>query len=383
MTKENLIIHVLQHFFCALIICIAVTAFTGYGCWVPDTPDNETVITPLDDLSLPARGFFMGILPIPSEEQSLVQSYAQAAQHAECAPVWSGGLGARGFWDYAESLAGGTGDLVVNSLIRSNGMFPIINFSFIDRDPATGLLIVKRPPDLPDATLSHTRWRQAYRDAVLDVVRTIRPRYISLGNEVNRWYEHYGADPENPDSFLHFVSLYEQLYDAVKKLSPQSYVFCIFSREVVAELREADLSVLQLFDPDKLDVIVCTSYPNSVRTNPSGGALQEPFNSPADIPDDYYSRIMSCFPDKPFGFSEVAWPSSEFFGGEQAQADFITAVSGRLTRGQGMSLHLLGWPWLHDLDENDTTGLIMRSGDEKEGYRVWKEISNATSNLLH
>jgi hypothetical protein len=32
------------------------------------------------------------------------------------------------------------------------------------------------------------------------------------------------------------VTLYEEIYDAVKELSPETKVFCTFAREVVAEI---------------------------------------------------------------------------------------------------------------------------------------------------
>jgi len=80
-------------------------------------------------------------------------------------------------------------------------------------------------------------------------------------------------------------------------------------------------------------------------------------------------------PGKPFGFSEIAWPSLDAFGGEDAQADFIIQCTGRLTRDRGINLHLFGWPWLHDLDENDNIGLIKINGTEKPAYTTWKTIS--------
>jgi hypothetical protein len=81
-----------------------------------------------------------------------------------------------------------------------------------------------------------------------------------------------------------------------------------------------------------MDLLVFTSYPYCVQW----------INRPSDIPDDYYSKALSYLPDKPLGFSELGCPSMDVFGGEQAQADFITQVVGRLTRGQEINLHLFG-----------------------------------------
>ncbi|HUS77680.1 MAG TPA: hypothetical protein VM050_03325 [Patescibacteria group bacterium] len=108
-------------------------------------------------------------------------------------------------------------------------------------------------------------------------VRASRPRLPSVGNEVNRLYEARGLNHSN--GFEYFVSLFERA-----------------RKEVVSELREADLDVLNLFDPDKLDILVFTRYPYVI---PSVNRLE-------DIPDDYYNREADYMPGKPFGFSDVA-----------------------------------------------------------------------------
>jgi len=352
-----------------MILSLAVPLVFS-GCSGSKGPEEETLITPADSPALPARGYLKGILPIPAAGQEITDAYAQAAQSAEFVPVWESGVGASGFWDYAGALKSGN---LVKSLVRGNGMFPIVNLSFIDKNPA-GSLTLKSPANLPNATLSDPAWRAAYNKAVLDAVRAVRPRYLSVGNEVNRWYEQYGAADNDANGFQHFVSLYGEIYDAVKTLSPDTIVFCVFSREIVDELREADLGVLAMFDPARLDLLVFTSYPHSVRKDKTGAVLAHPHNRPADIPDDYYARALTYFASKPFGFSEIAWPALDFYGGEQSQADFLSEVTGRLTGSQGINLRLLGWPWLHDLDANDSIGLIKRDGTEKPAYQAWKNL---------
>ncbi|MGB9634861.1 MAG: hypothetical protein ACPL0A_00120 [Candidatus Micrarchaeia archaeon] len=236
-------------------------------------------------------------------------------------------------------------------------MFPIVHMSFMDND-----LTLMVPPGMQNATLSNPKWRAAYKQAAIDVVKASHPKYLSLGNEVNRWYEKYGMD--GPNGFRNYVSLYEEIYDEVKKISPETKVFCVFAREIVSENREANLEVLRLFNPDKMDLLVFTSYPYATgKTDPSM------------IPDDYYSRAADYMPGKPFGFSEIAWPSLDVFGGEEAQAEFIMQATRRLTMDRGVNLQLFGWPWLHDLNENDAVGLIKVDGTEKLAYKTWKNIS--------
>jgi len=328
--------------FCAILLIgiVLISRFTKKEV----THIVTGTLTPEDSPQPPPRGFFMGVLPTTAQGQSFDDAYTQAALYSEFVPVWGKPTP---FYNLADELRGGWGQTFVKQLIRDNGMFPIIHLSFI----GSGVTLVT-PPGMENATLSDPAWRAIYKQAALDIVKAVRPRYLSLGNEVNRWYEKYGENGLN--GFKNYVSLYEEIYDEVKKISPETEVFCVFAREIVAENREANLEVLRLFNPNKMDLLVFTS---------------------SMIPDNYYSKAADYMPGKAFGFSEIAWPSLDVLGGEQAQADFIAQVTTRLTLDRGINLHLFGWPWLHDLNENDTIGLIKFNGTEKLGYAVWKNLS--------
>lgn len=318
----------------------------------------------IDEPELPGRGFFMGILPNPAENLDIKDSYQKAAEYSEFVPVWSSGTGASGFWDYADKLKGWWGNTFLKEYIRGNGMYPIIHFSFIDKDQ-NGKLILKTPKGIPNATLNDPEWRELYKLSIIDVANIAKPAYISIGNEVNRWYEQYGSSKDDPNGFQHFVSLYNEIYDLVKEITPDTTIFCVFSREIVDENRVADLDVLKMFDSNKLDVLVFTTYPIAVQG----------INNPSDIPVDYYFSAAQYIPGKPFGFSEIGWPTYDLAGGEKAQYDFLINLSSRLTLDQGIPLHLFMYCWLHDLEGGDTNGLINRNGAEKLGYNAWKQIS--------
>ena len=315
---------------------------------------RKPTVAPLDTFEEHSRDFLMGTLPMPEEGGELETAYAKAAQSSELVPVWGR---PSPFWEKVEDLEGWWGETFVEGLIRGNGMAPILHFSFIGED-----MTVSRPSGTT-YSLSSEEWRLMYKRAVIESVEATRPAYLSIGNEVNRWYEVYGLEGDN--GFQHWVSLYEEIYHEVKELSPETKVFCTFSREIVSELREADMSVIPLFDLDTLDIIVLTSYPHSVAS----------VNRPGDIPLDYYSSVTDLIPDKPLGFSEVTWPSTGAFGGEQAQADFITLLADDLTQDQGIDLEFIMWPWLHDLSVSDDTGLIDYNGVEKAGYVAWLDLS--------
>ncbi len=337
------------------LICLGLALAPAPGCGDPPV-SSVAGFAPLDAPALPPRGFFMGLLPTPRAGQTLAEAYAQAAAFADFTPVWGRPTP---FYDLAQELAGAWGQVFVAQYTRGNGLFPLVHLSFLGPD-----LTLAAPPGLAGATLADAAWRESYRAAALAVVRAVQPRYLSLGNEVNRWYEQHGARPDDPNGFQHFVSLYHEVYDAVKQLSPATQVCCTFAREIVAGHREADLAVLRLFDPAKLDMLLLTSYPSAV-----AGCRQ-----PADIPDDYYLRAERCLPGKPFGLSEAGWPALAALGGEQAQADFIAQLTGRLIRAQGLDLKLLGWPWLSALDRDDPVSLFRPDGTPRPALAAWQQV---------
>lgn len=341
-------------FFVLFIVCLLYTA-----CCNSNSHSEEAgIIVPLDAPQLPSRGFFMGILPTPANNQSFDEAYTQSAQHAEFVPVWGRPTP---FYNLAADLRGSWGETFVNKLIRGNGMFPIIHLSFFEGSGTN--IVLTKPPGMENATLNNPAWRSSYKQAAIDVLKASRPRYLSLGNEVNRWYEVYGTEGEN--GFIHYITLYEEIYDKIKKLSPQTVVFCTFAREIVCQNREANLEVLSLFNPNKVDMLIFTSYPYATGKS-----------SPSKLPDDYYAKAVAYMPGKPFGFSEIAWTALDAFGGEDAQEAFIRDVVNRLTRERGINLFFFGWCWLHDLSENDAAvGLIKFNGIPRKGYQTWMEIS--------
>jgi len=302
----------------------------------------------------------MGVLPTPAEGEVLADSYREASEVADFVPVWGR---PSPFYEVGKDLSGSWGRTFLVKYIRANGMFPVLCVSLLGPN-----MTLQTPPGLEGSSLADQRWREAYLDAVIEVVRSSRPLFLCVANEVNRWYERYGSGSANPNGFQHLVSLYEEIYDAVKAVSPETRVFCTFAREIVSENREADLGVLCMFDPERMDLLVLTSYPFAVRG----------INSPSDIPDDYYLEAAKYLPGKPLGFAEVGWPSSVEFGGQRGQADFLEQVSGRLTTGQGLDLLLLGYCWLHDITGGDALGLICRNGTRKLGYETWAEMFSGT-----
>lgn len=171
---------------------LGISSASGFlaTCGVAPTPTTEPAkLVPIDSPQLPSRGFFMGVLPTTARGQSFEDAYAQAARYSEFVPVWGKPTP---FYNLASDLRGSWGQIFVKQLIRGTGMYPIIHMSFIG-----GGETLITPPGMENSTLSDPLWRAAYKQAALDIVKDSRPLYLSLGNEVNRWYEKYGKDGPN------------------------------------------------------------------------------------------------------------------------------------------------------------------------------------------
>lgn len=49
---------------------------------------EERRLVPADSPEIPERRFFMGVLPVPGNDQSFEEAYHQASLYAEFSPVW-------------------------------------------------------------------------------------------------------------------------------------------------------------------------------------------------------------------------------------------------------------------------------------------------------
>ncbi len=339
----------------AIFFCMLLAASAMMISPIGLATDQEVRSGPIDDPDLPPIGFYRGILPVPADGESLDSAYLNVSSYSQFVPIWGR---PSPFYNLSDDLSGPWGDTFVDDLVRGNGMFPLVHLNFYREEG--GQLVLDSPANISSPSLNDTAWRNAYKKAALDVLNTERPRYISIGNEVNRWFEEYGTTDQD-NGFNLYVSLYEEIYLELKEVSPDTQVFCTFSREMVSEGREANLSVLELFNPSRMDLLMFTTYPYALSS----------VSEPADLPDDYYLRAFDHIDDMMFGFSEIGWPSDPLFGGEQGQVDLIENITWRLTRDQGIALHMLGWAHLTDLPGGGQTGLRHRNGTDKLSLEAW------------
>lgn len=319
--------------------------------------------TSADPYSFPIseRRFLLGIVPIPknfpnSSQEDLIDAYEMTGEIAEVVPVHD----PQSWIDKTEKLKK---NRVIEVLRDRFNLIPIISLGIMSVQNIDGKpqIVIEVPPDMPSTTtLKDQELRRRWVEEAVKIAREFKPRYLQLGNEVNFSYE------VNPETFEDYVSLYKEAYDAVKKASPNTKIFTVFSYNHLVKN-----SSWHLIDRlgGKYDLLGLNTYPWMI------------YDSPAKIPDDYYRQIET-YTDKPIAFNEIGWGSSSDHGGsEQEQVNFLIRFLG-LT--DGMRVELVNWLLLHDLapqvvgrivqSQHVSLGLRRNNGEAKPVYDAWKEL---------
>lgn len=207
---------------------------------------------------------------------------------------------------------------------------------------------------------------QRFVKAISGFAGTYHPAYLGIGNEVNRIYDASPAD---------YAALRQWFADAaaaVKRQSPQTKLFTTFQYEQLNGLRGGlfgganDPSANRwelLADFPAADFIAFTSYPYLV------------YRKPADIPQDYYTRIRS-HTAKPVAFTEIGWLSGAeaagYAGTPADQVAFITAFAADVSRLHSV---FVIWPFLynqHLAAPFSSVSLFAPDGSAKPALSAWQ-----------
>lgn len=290
--------------------------------------------------------------------------------------------------DFIESPDGKSNDIKelgdVLSLAAEKGLEPIFVI-----DPLNGLdrrQIAPLPPELQGSNFGTPELRAAFKHYVLRIVREFSPPYIGLASEINTY-----ADAQ-PDDFQNFLSLYREVYYAVKAEAPETQVFVTFqwddlNNAIPFDVRDGEpfqpkWEQIEIFEP-QLDVWAISSYPFVV------------FERAAEIPPDYYTPLLSRT-DKPLAVAEGgvnSRPIGQFPGTPQDQIDHLNAINTQLGERLEFWIQLvlfdINTEFYRDfLAENgmETTadtilwfgaiGLMESDGTPKPALGTWNEIRN-------
>jgi len=325
-----------------LIFIILVLGLTTFACG-EETAFSTTVIpreeiTRLQRSVFEARGTAFGFFPTPSEFsiESVVKTVQGISEHADVILLqdeipWG---------EFIESADADSKTLeerrgMVN-LAAQNGLAPVIvidPLNGLDRREFQGL-----PRKLAKGNFGTSEIRSAYKNYAIRIAREFQPRYLGLASEINTYMAAYPEDAEN------YLSLYQETYDAIKAVSPDTQVFVTFQwdqlvnpvllGEAVQQDADNALSIqwqyVDAFEP-KLDLLVISSYPCFF------------FGSGSAIPEDYYTPLLT-HTEKPLAVGEGGCSTvdlGQLHGTVQNQIDYLNTLDAQLRERLAFWIYLL------------------------------------------
>ncbi|RKX90283.1 MAG: hypothetical protein DRZ90_16460, partial [Spirochaetes bacterium] len=229
-----------------------------------------------------------------------------------------------------------------------------------------------------EASFKNPEVRSAIKNYALRIVREFHPRYLGLASEINSYADAY------PEDFNNYLSLYKEIYDAVKAESPETKIFVTFQWEDLNNLwyqpEEQDYSPgkikwnqIEIFEP-RLDLWAISSYPYIT------------FDNASDIPDDYYSRLLTRT-DKELAVTEGGWISEDFkhlTATVEDQEGYLNAIHQQIGDRMAFWIYLLiqdiniesyskyiKGADLETLGFFTTVGLISENGTPKPALSLW------------
>jgi hypothetical protein len=248
-----------------------------------------------------------------------------------------------------------SGPVVVASLATSSShqYIPVIEAQFFTQSNGTLL----RP--LNNTTI------QSYKNSAVTFAETYTPWYLAFGIEVNVLYE------KSPQDFETFVQLYQEVYTAIKIVSPATKIFPIFQLEKMKGLNgglyggindptNSQWSLLEKF-PDA-DLIAFTTYPGLI------------YNDPSEIPTEYYTEITS-HTNKSIAFTEIGWHSNTSpLGWESSEAEQAAFLTTFFNLTKELNAEFVIYSFLFDQDTIEpfnSMGLIDQDGNKKLAWDTW------------
>ena len=316
-----------------ILMCVL---FTGCVSQENEVEDRDGFpYKPLKGVSLSPQSF----------ESEDFANFFEKAQQAGRIIMWAG--------DWNELTLENGGPKVVTELASVYDYTPLVVVQFFTQ--SDGQLL--RPLD--------AETHKTYIKSARSFAETYHPEYFAVGIEVNILYE------KSPQDFEDFVTLYSEVYDAIKEESPTTKVFTIFQLERMKGLHgglfggknDPDNNQWWLLDKfPKTDIAAFTTYPGLIYKNPS------------DIPSDYYTE-SSLYTKKIVSFTEIGWHSTADIPGwessESEQAEFVVTF---FTLTRNVNVELMIWSFLYDQNGPEpfrSMGLYDKDGNAKLAWDAW------------
>lgn len=361
--------------------CAAALLSAGCPGDGPGTPTTQPTfsavglprVTTSSTLRLTKRRYLTGCVPAAFTVDSGDQGqrfFARVRQSAQYGDAFV----ARPRMDWVRF--GPNGDGLVNldiaeavRIAREEGMRYVV----LEIDPVAdrrnvGIL----PPELAGKNFADPEVRDPIKRMAVELALQLQPDYLSIGVEMNGYYE------SNPEDFENYVTLHKETYDLVKAVAPNVQFIAAFNLEALQGFF-GDLDPFSNHPPQwfLFDMLEPKVDALAFATLPFGFYL-----SPLQIPDDYLSRIEQ-HTAREILFTEIGWPGSDtdpiytFTSQEEYLAEVARLVD-RMTQAR-----LVVWTTLFDADPElgqvitpafRALGLFDYQDQPKPALDLWRQI---------
>ncbi len=197
------------------------------------------------------------------------------------------------------------------------------------------------PEDLQGRDFDDPQFIQRFSDFALEILDRYPVRYLTIGNEVNKFFV------SHRDQLSAYQTFFSGVYSAVKKHHPDCQVGMTFAFHDPEASEAVDL----IADLNQGDFVAYTLYPYSP------GYIFDRYPDELDV---YLDGMIAAAAGKPAAVVEIGWSTAESLqGSEEDQALFVREAFQQLEEHRE-EIIFLAWSSLHDREIDDLSHPALR-----------------------
>lgn len=313
-----------------------------------------------------SRSFRMGFTPFPYDytNDAVAFTFANVNYHSDIViHHFDNGVP----WDVSleKSKMPGNINLDLNSRLSKTGPDEDIYLAVTPlstyRDKLAGYWGESENMELPEEWkgkgFDHPEVITAFLNYCIYMVDKFDPEYFAYGIEVNMLGFH------DPEAFADYTILLGSVYPSLKSLYPDLPIFLTIQLETYNNHYVDQKYIVESLLP-YTDYIAISTYPFGN------------FESPEDIPADWFSRLYDVAPEKPVAIAETAFPAQDLYleiyertikGTEEGQLKYLELL---LEDMSALDFKFLTWFVMRDYDQ---LWKLMEERGADEIFKSWRD----------
>lgn len=348
-----------------LFVLLAFTA-----CTQSQVPSTAATSAPLPVADGVVKGYGISPAGFPANYNNFPQFLEEVGS------LPNGGVMFNGAW--RQDVAGGSDAgqipptaIAIVEQAAVYGYTPIIVFGWRSDDGSVHISLPNNPTD----DWSNEEAKALFQQMLVEFAETYHPPYIFLGNESDAYFI------SNPEDYVRWVAFYNQAYDAVKAVSPETMVGPVFQYERLSgqgtfnQWTTPQWGALDAHDLNKVDIVGLTVYPWLGMATPD------------EVPDGYFDALIERIGDKPVAITETGWPGdplgleTAWVASPEAQIGYIETLDRILV---GVNIKILNWLHLNQMVETpenlsfwqifSSISLRDTEGNKRPAYDSWVQF---------